>query len=123
MGEIKCLSCGKECEDYKELALHISSSKKGHRKGKKWAARYINKNVINKRKVEFNGRIALTTEQKISKEDTRRKLSGNMEYANVVCPKCERTNRPLLEVEYVNNSQAWRIRDRLAKLCNSCGGM
>ncbi len=122
MGDVKCLSCGKECEDYQELALHISSSKKGHRKGKRWAAKYISRHVIGKKKLEFNGRVPLTEEQKANKEDTKRVLSGDMEYANTICLKCKKHGRPLLEIEYVTSPHALRVQGKLAKLCANCGG-
>jgi len=122
MPVIKCLSCGKEFEDYQSLALHISSERKGHRKGKKWAAKYISRQVISKQKVEFNGRVPLTAEQKANKEDSRRVLSGEQRVAETVCLKCKRVSRVVLEAEYVSSPHAWRIQDRLVKMCNSCGG-
>ena len=61
---VKCNSCGQPFEGYKELAFHISTSKKGHRKGKIWAAKYIHRNVVNKRDIKDGGRIPLTEEQK-----------------------------------------------------------
>ena len=120
MGDINCLSCGQEFGNYQELALHISVSREGHRRGKKWAAKYMSRHIINKRDVELGGRVPLTTEQKINKEDTRRELSGDTEYVNTICIKCNKPSRPLLEAEYVNSHQAWRIGDRLVKLCVGC---
>jgi hypothetical protein len=122
MGDIKCLSCGKECEDYQELALHISSSKTGHKKGKRWAARYLSRHVVNKVTREFYGGTPLTAEDKQSKEDTKRVLSGQQRVADTVCPKCRHPSREVLEAEYVSSSQAWRIQGKLAKMCTGCEG-
>jgi hypothetical protein len=121
-GVIKCLSCGKEFEDYQELALHISSERKGHRKGKKWAAKYIHRHLKNKREYDNNGRVSLTVEQKANKEDTRRGLSGEQRVAETICLSCKRVNRVALESEYVSSPQAWRIQGKLVKMCASCGG-
>ena len=118
----KCLSCGADFWDYQSLALHILASKKGHRKGKKWAAKYINRHVLNKKKTEYNGRVPLTAEQKANKEDTRRVLAGGQRVAEIVCPHCHKPSRVALEVEYVSSPQAWRIQGRLVKMCANCGG-
>jgi hypothetical protein len=119
---IKCLSCGQQFDDYQGLALHIASEKKGHRKGKKWAAKYISRHVINKKKVEVNGRVPLTAEQKANKEDSRRVLSGEQRVAETICLKCKRVSRVALETEYVSSPQAWKIGGRLVRMCASCGG-
>ena len=118
-----CKSCWDEFADFKELALHISSSKKGHRKGKKWASRYILLNGLSpkNRNGDRPARVALTEEQKANKEDTRRELSGDNEYATTVCPNCKNKSRPLLPVEFTNNSIAWKIKGSLVVMCSSCG--
>ncbi len=118
---VRCNSCGTECEDYRELALHISTSKTGHRKGKRWAAKYISRHVINKRTIEYNGRTPLTAEQRANREDTRYVLSGERKVADTVCPKCKKSSRDVLEAEYVSSPQAWKMQGRLAKLCDDCG--
>ena len=120
---VSCHSCHESFADFKELALHISRSKKGHRKGKKWAAKYIMMNGLSSK--NRNGdrpvRAALTKEQKVNKEDTRRELSGDNEYANTICPHCKRGGRPLLPVEFVGSGVAWRIKDSLVVTCSICG--
>ncbi len=119
---VLCRSCGKVCEDYQELALHISTSKKGHSKGKRWAAAYISRYVINKHIRELNGRTPLSSEDRANKEDARRVLSGEQRVADVICPKCRKPSRVTLETEYVSSPQAWRIQGRLAKMCTGCEG-
>jgi len=122
LSDIQCLSCGQGFEDYHALALHIIASKKGHRKGKKWAAKYLSRHVLNKRKLELNGRVPLTVEQKANKEDSRRVLSGGQRVAETVCLRCHKSSRIVLEEEYVSSPQAWRIQGRLVKMCANCGG-
>ena len=120
---VSCHSCSEAFEDYKELALHIIASKK--HKGKKWAAKYIMINGLspeNRFERKQNGS-PLTAEQRVSKEDCRRVLSGENEFVNTICPKCKRGGRPLLPVEYVESPVAWRIKDNLVKLCQNCGGV
>lgn len=117
----KCNSCGKECEDFRELALHIMAGKSSHRKGKKWAATYLQRRVLNKREYDNNERTPLTEEQKQTREDLKMTLSGKTRYVNTICPKCKTTAMPSLEVEYITSPLAWRIGDRLAKICESCG--
>lgn len=119
---IKCLSCDKEFEDYQSLALHISHSKTGHRKGKRWAANYIHRHIKNKREYKNNGHVPITAEQKANKEDTRRVLSGGQRAVETICLKCKRVNRIALESEYVSSPQAWKIGGRLVRMCVSCGG-
>ncbi len=116
-----CLSCQKVCADYKELALHIQSSKKGHRKGKRWAAKYMMRvRQLNKR--ELNGRVPLTEEQKEARASIFRELSGETEYALAVCPHCHKGHREVLPVEFRQSQDAWRVKDKLVVLCATCGG-
>jgi hypothetical protein len=118
-----CISCHAEFPDFKELALHISCSKTGHRKGKRWAAKYIAINGLSaKAKGQKYDRIALTADQKESKKDCRVTISGINKVADTVCPKCKLKLRQLLPVEYVQSPMAWRKENRLAILCVGCGG-
>lgn len=117
---VVCNSCGESFEDFQELALHISSSKTGHKHGKAWAAKYIHRGLIHKTNFE-NGRTPLSAEDIKNRTDTRRRLSGEMAYVNTICPHCKKTGRPLLESEYVESVEAWRIGDRLVKMCALCG--
>ncbi len=115
---ITCISCGKVCEDYRELASHIAGSKKGHRKGKRWAAQYLSRHVLNKR--EYNNRTPMTAEQKTTKDDIMRIVSGEQRVADTVCPKCKKPSRAVFEIEYAESSSAWRIGGRLVKMCDGC---
>lgn len=120
---VLCNSCHAIFEDYGELARHILASKKGHKRGKMWAAKYLNRHVINKRFFENNGCSPLTAEDTKNKQDTKRVLSGQQRSMETFCPKCKKINRAVLEAEYVANPLAWRIGGRLVKLCISCGGV
>jgi hypothetical protein len=117
-----CRSCDKSFEDYRELALHISSTKKGHRKGKRWAARYLMHVQALARKELNSSRSPLTEEEKKSKRSIKRELSGGQEYALTICPFCKKGHREVLPVEFAQSREAWRIKNVLAVMCQSCGG-
>ena len=120
---ISCHSCDQKFPDYKSLALHIVSSKKGHRKGKGWAAKYIQKSVLVADKKQY-GQAPMTEEQKESlrdaKEDIRRVLSGNTKSVIAKCPKCKNNHRKLLEEEFAGCPEAWKLDGLIATSCPSC---
>ena len=122
MSDIKCLSCGCGFESYQELAVHISASKTGHRKGKKWAAKYLSRHVINKKVGSFSEKSPLTAEDIKNKRENRRVLSGEQRYTETICPQCRKPSRAVLEAEHATSSQAWRIGSRLAVMCAGCDG-
>jgi hypothetical protein len=122
---VVCHSCGRsDFEDYKALAIHISSEKKGHKKGKRWAAKFILMNGLSsKNKFEHKERVPLSEQDKDNKEDSHRELSGNMEYVNTKCPKCRRFTPRTLEVEYVESITALRGDNGVLMMyCSNCGG-
>ena len=118
---ITCHSCSATFEDYKALAVHILSSKK--HKGKKWAAKYIQRNVINTKKREY-GQAPMTPEQlekrREAKEEIQRVLSGITKSIVAKCPKCKNNHRKLLEEEFAECIEAWRIQGLIAALCPRC---
>jgi hypothetical protein len=117
-----CISCHTEFPDYKELALHIMTNRKGHRKGRRWAAKYIMVNGLSSKvKGQKYDRIALTEEQKEAKKDCKITISGINKVADTVCPKCSLKLRQLLPVEYVQSPMAWRKDNKLVILCDGCG--
>ena len=118
---IPCHSCALEFDDYKALALHIIASKKGHRKGKIWAAKYMHRNALNAKKQDY-GRTPLTEEQKDNKEDSRRILSGDTKPVVVNCPKCRNNHRTVLEEEFAESPEAWKIKGLNAVMCPRCTG-
>ncbi len=112
-----CISCKKVCADYQELALHIASSKNGHRNGKRWAAKYL---VGVKNRQEFKGRIPLTDIEKKSKLDTVREMSGSQESVVAICPRCKRRHRESLPIEYTQSRDAWHIQNSVVVMCPGC---
>lgn len=115
-----CHSCNQIFEGYKELALHISASKKGHRKGKRWAAKYLHKNRIMNDK-QFHPPTPLTEAQKQNRRDMIAHLSGVEEYVEAKCPNCKTKHKPILPIEFVESSFAWRINNLFVVLCPNCG--
>lgn len=119
-----CHSCNKGFANWDELALHILATKKGHRKGKKWAAKYMALNGLSAKaqgKYEFD-RTPLTEEDRANKEDTRMRLSGITQFETTTCPKCKDRHRISLEAEFATSPVAWRIGGNIAKICQGCGG-
>jgi hypothetical protein len=123
MPAILCHSCNKHFGDYRELALHISSSRKGHRKGKRWAAKYLmHVNALARDELLNRGRMPLTEGQKQSKRDAVRQLSGQQESVLAICPHCKKGHGMMLPVEFSHSREAWRVGERLVVLCRGCGG-
>ena len=114
-----CLSCNEVFADYTELALHIQSSKKGHRKGKKWASNYLLRTRQLDQK-QINGRVPLTEEQKENKRNMVRELSGRNENVVTYCPQCKSKTAQPLPVEFTQSREAWRIGKNFAVLCSEC---
>lgn len=120
---VLCHSCNQGFPDYGELAKHIASSKKGHRKGKKWAAKYLLRTRELNKKKEMKGRVALTEAEKENKKDTVRELSGETTIVETYCPHCKRKSRQIMPMEFGESGNAWKIGGCLAVLCNSCRGL
>lgn len=120
MDSIICRSCGKDdFKDYTELAVHIlSSSKKTHKHGRIWAAKYSNRKTLSKR--IFGEYQPITDEQREAKEDTRRELSGETKLVPTRCPRCKTGSRQMIEVEHANNPEALRIDNYFVILCEGC---
>lgn len=122
----QCHSCGDIFPDWKALADHIATSKTGHRKGKKWAAKIRMVNSLSAKarygKKNFE-RTPLTEEQKEAKELSQRELSGEIEVVTTVCPKCKHQAHQVLPVEFTQNNHAWRIKALLPVFCEGCHGV
>lgn len=114
-----CHSCDQSFADYGELAKHIAASKKGHRKGKVWAANYLLRTRALDTK-KFEGRRPLTEADKANKASTKLELSGATKDVLAVCPRCHKGHRESLPVEYAESNQAWRQKNCLVLLCRSC---
>lgn len=119
---VKCHSCGEQFNTYGELALHILANKKGHRKGRRWAAKYVMMRGLSpdKRNGKQLNRVALTEEERINKSSTERELSGESELETIRCPHCKRLVEAYIPVEHVDNEHAWRKEGRLSILCEGC---
>lgn len=117
-----CHSCDKSFPDYRELALHILSTKKGHRKGRRWAAKYLSHLNALARKELNHGRSELTEADRENKRSTIRVLSGESVFVEALCPHCKRKSRQNLPIEYAESKEAWRSKGSLVVLCQSCGG-
>ncbi len=117
---VSCFYCTATPEDYEALARHIASAKKGHRKGKRWAAGYLLKTRKLNKKREFNP-TPLTEEDRENKKSVIRELSGENEYILTVCPHCKKGNRVLLPNEFIHSEQAWRtLKGTLIVNCEGC---
>lgn len=115
---VTCHSCNKVFPDYKSLAVHITKSKKGHQRGKKWAAGYDLFDVMYEKKQPERPR--LTEQERENKADSRREISGINKTVVTKCPKCKGMSKQSLPVEYTNSQEAWRINKMLVVLCPIC---
>jgi RNase P subunit RPR2 len=122
---VECHSCHTTFQDYKSLAKHIMANKKGHRQGKRWAAKYVMINGLsakNRTDRQLNGRVALTEEQKETRDSLQIELSGNIKRVNTYCPKCKQFSTQSLPVEYTNSERAWRVGSTFVITCERCNG-
>ena len=120
---IKCHSCQEVFKDYHSLALHISVSKKGHRKGRKWAAKFLagKPNRPEIKRVVDNPDHENTEYGDENRANAVRHISGENEYTNTHCPNCNKGSRQLLPIEYVQSNMAWRNkRGVLMVACQLC---
>ncbi len=112
-----CHSCNESFADFEALALHISSSKKGHRKGRKWAAKYLTKvNKLNQ-KQSFLNKTPLTKEDRENRANLKRELSGNFQYVNTLCPSCKNAIPQKLPIEFIQSVEAWRTKEGTLRVC------
>ena len=120
---VDCRACGQFFEDYGELAQHIAGEKRGHKKGKKWAAAYLLKvRQLNQRK-DLKERVPLSEEDKENRRELRVELSGVKKMTNTQCPKCKSPHAEALEIEYVKSPLIWATsRGTPLILCARCRG-
>lgn len=124
-----CRICGQPCKNYRELALHISTSSGRHTHSKKWASKYLiigglspgkrrelPKRVPGRPDIEHG---EYWTENQVK---ATREISGETLYANTVCPRCKKKGRQLLPAEYVSEPSVWRWSGYLVVLCDRCRG-
>ncbi len=104
-----CHSCNNDFPDFESLAKHIVASKKGHRRGKKWAAGYLLKVRALNAKKDFNY-VPMTQEDRENRASTIRELSGETQYVKIICPNCKTYNQLKLPVEYIESKEAWRSK-------------
>ena len=118
---VVCHSCGDFFEDYTELAQHISSAKTKHRKGKKWAAKYLLRvNFLNQKR-DLKPRTPLTEQQKENRVSTFVELSGQNEIVSTFCSHCKSRTRQALPIEYTRSNTAWRNKQgTLVVSCPTC---
>ena len=109
--------------DWHELALHITQSKKGHSRGKKWAASVLtNVNQLNQKR-DLPQRVPLTEEQKEARKESKQDLSGHEVMVLTLCPKCNKVTSQVVPEEYANSKRAWRATNgTLFILCIRCKG-
>ncbi len=106
---VSCFYCDQTFEDFSALAVHIGSSKKGHRKGKRWAAKYLLLNKLSPNaKRKDNNRTPLTEEDKANRASLIRELSGNKKAMTTYCPKCKGNAHQPVPIEYAESPAAWR---------------
>lgn len=118
--KVTCDQCGKPFTTYDELAIHILSEE-GHKKSRRWALKYKARNIkrtrVEYKKVGDDPDKETTDYGEENRQNMKRKLSGENSFTNAVCPKCHKKHAVTLECEYVKSPSAWRIDNKLVKLC------
>lgn len=118
-----CHACNADFEDYKSLAQHIVSLKDvKHRKGRRWALKFLSKQKILDQKRDFKPRTAMPENIKNHFDEIKRELSGETERVSTLCPNCRTKSTAVLEAEYVNSGVAWVKDDRVVMYCQTCRG-
>jgi hypothetical protein len=116
-----CNVCHQVFSTWPELALHIATTKKGHRRGKVWAASVLTNVRTLDQKRGMPERSPMTPEERESvkeaKEETHRELSGEAEMVMTVCPNCKRASRQNIPKEYTDSSNAWRTGNGTLIIC------
>ncbi len=108
-----CNSCHQPFPDYHALAVHISTSKKGHSRGKKWATKYL----FLKGKRDAPNRAPKADISQEAKDSRARTLSGVERNTVCVCPQCKQRHQDRIPIEFVNSPEAWRFGKDLSVLC------
>ena len=116
----ECLSCRAQFKDFKELAIHIATSKTGHAKGKKWAARYLLKVKYLDSKKDKPLRGILTDQEKQNKQACKDEISGKLDMVTTICPLCNQRALQSLPVEYTVCPQVWKVKGMFVIYCEYC---
>jgi uncharacterized C2H2 Zn-finger protein len=107
-----CSSCGVIKEDFKDLAKHVVASRKGHKKSRPWALKFLSKVRILDQKRDVNKvRIKLTETEKENKRSSKIQISGVNKEVSIVCPNCGEVFTQEIPVEYVGDVDTWRQKD------------
>jgi len=114
-----CNDCHEEFESWVELAQHLVSQRKTHkRESVVWALAFLAKKDNIK---EFKPRIAISEETRQILKECVRELSGNLQEVRIVCPDCKKVDSLKLPVEYIQDGEAWRnSHGTLIVNCLSC---
>lgn len=112
----QCNICQEYLDTWPKLAKHVLE----HDAHNKWALAFLSKAQLLNQKRDLPQRTTLTEEQREAKEDCQRELSGMLKAVLVQCPICTTPFQARLEQEFVSNPQAWRDRNTLLVLCDSC---
>lgn len=117
-----CNDCHEPFEDWVELAQHLVSQRKTHkRKSVVWALTFLAKkdNVQ-----EFKPRLP-EQEHTVFGDEQRekyiREISGKTRKVRAVCPDCRKVDELELSVEYIRDREAWRNSNgTYITMCEKC---
>ena len=119
---VQCRYCDAEpFNDFKELAIHILTNKKGHRGGLIWARKYMSRQGILDRKLSLRGRdrAPITEKDRENRDNSRRELSGKQSAVTTICLKGKHAVLQYLPREYAESPYAWRVQGRLVVACEA----
>ncbi len=115
-----CNQCHEPFDNYIDLAKHILTNKKTHRKSVKWAMSFKLKHAMFEPAGKVEGKIPLTAEQRESKADSQRILSGEAQYCTILCPSCNLSYPERLPIEYTKSNTAWKSNGMFLVNCQHC---
>ena len=122
--QIQCRACPAIFESYKELAQHIISLKDlRHKKGRRWALKFITKQKILDQKRDLKPRTAMPENIKSHFDEIKRITSGEMLRGQARCPQCKGTHITEVDREYLEDDGdfIWRnSKNELMILCAGC---
>lgn len=119
----KCIACGQVFDGFKELAQHIISLKDiRHKKGKRWAHKFLMKQKFLDQKRDLKPRTPMPENIKSHLDEIKRETSGEVEMVNTLCPHCKAQGRAYLPLEYAQDLEAWKQDSRYVVMCERCKG-
>ena len=114
-----CERCGILFTSWKEFALHVTTSDKPHKQSTRIFAAHFLADVKNVQ--EHKPRMPMSEETRKIIKECIRETSGEMRDVRTVCPDCHKVDTMKLDVEYIQDREAWRNSNgTYIAMCEKC---